>query len=105
MSIRVIAAAGTGIALALVLGGGTAHADPPGATPNDPNNGRIFCNAIAANPTPAGVRAAMRGLMAQVNVDDTIDGMAYGLMYVCPEYHELFANTYDLLGWGPGGAS
>ena len=62
MSIRVIAAGSTGIPLALVLGGGMAHADSVGATLNDPNNGCALCGGVAANPAPSGVMASATNL-------------------------------------------
>jgi hypothetical protein len=98
MSIRLIAAASTGVTLALVLGGGTAHADPPGNTPNDPINARAFCVDVANNPTPSGMAVAVAHLSQQLDTDDTVDGAAYGLLYVCPEYRSLFSQTYNIYG-------
>ena len=98
MSIRVIAAASTGIALALVLGGGTAHADPVGATSNDQRNAQIICRELAANPTPQGLRLSMNDTYAQMIQkgesdedarDDAVDGTAYALLYTCPQYAYL----------------
>ncbi len=97
MSIRVIAAS-TGTALALVLGGGTAHADPAGTTPNDSKNGRDFCLAVAANPTPSGMADAVVDLARQMSEDNAVDGALYGLVNVCPEYRSLFAQTYKIYG-------
>ena len=93
MSIRVMAAASTGMALALVLGGGTAYADDV-----DARNARIICQELAANPTPQGLRLSTNDTYAQMRQkghsdqdarDTAVDGLAYALAYVCPQYSHL----------------
>lgn len=98
MSATRVIVASTGTALAVVLTSGTAHADPVGATPNDPQNARTFCMEVGANPTPSGLIAAGNNLARQLSQDDTVDGIAYGLLYVCPEYRGLFAQAYNIYG-------
>lgn len=78
------------VSAAVCLGAGVASADPPGNTPNDPANGRRMCELIAQDPTPGGVKAALNVLgESDLDVDDKVDALAYGVLYVCPEYRGL----------------
>ncbi len=87
-----------GIVLTFALGAGTASADPPGTTNNDEGNARTFCQDVGYNPTPSGLMAAGNNLSNQLSVDDTADGVAYGILYVCPEYKALFTRAMNIYG-------
>ena len=71
-----------------------AHADPPGETDNDAPNGQIVCDILARNPSVSTMRMILVGsyghFLEQEGTnaakDDTIDAIAYGLVYICPEY-------------------
>jgi hypothetical protein len=85
--VRIIAPASTGIALALVFGSGTAHADPPGTTPNDQHNAYLVCAALDENPSVQGLRAVMSNMFqGGLSPDDGADGVAYAVLYTCPWY-------------------
>ena len=74
-------------AVALVLGTGVAHADPPGTTSNDEYNAQIVCGALAANPSVGGLHWVEANMAQQgLSNDDVVDGIAYAVLYTCPEY-------------------
>jgi hypothetical protein len=85
----VFAAIAAAFGLAM-LGGGIAQADPPGNTPNDPHNARVFCDMVAANPTPTGMSTAIDDMSQNLNNDDVVDAAAYAMMYTCPQYRPVF---------------
>ncbi len=89
MHTRLCAAASIFIVALGAVGSGTAHADPPGNTPNDAPNARIFCEHLDRNPTVDGFVAAFRDIRAQVSEDDAVDAVSYAMMYTCPQYRPL----------------
>jgi hypothetical protein len=87
MSIRVIAAASSGIALALALGSATAYADPVGSASDDEQNSYLVCAALDRDPPVNGSRAVLSNMHRQgLSDDDVVDGLAYAVLYTCPWY-------------------
>ena len=81
-------------AVLMLASAGTAYADPPGETDNDAPNGQIVCDILTRNPSVSTMRMILVGsyghFLEQEGTnaakDDTIDAIAYGLVYICPEY-------------------